>query len=71
MTAIKRIKDMTIQKRLLNEKGEPTIGINFYVVNRKGEYAGVTLRQSNPARPSTFAVCDENGPRSVPMEPLL
>jgi len=40
-------------------------------VNRKGEYAGVTLRQSNPARPSTFAVCDENGPRSVPMEPLL
>lgn len=68
MTAIKRIKDLTIQKRLLNQKGEPNFGINFYIVNVKGDYAGVTL--SNP-NASTFAICTENGPQSIPLEPLL
>jgi N4-(beta-N-acetylglucosaminyl)-L-asparaginase len=68
MTAIKRIKDMVIQKRLLDEKGEPgsSISINFYIVNKKGDYAGVTLRGRG-----NYAVCDENGPRSIPMESLL
>jgi N4-(beta-N-acetylglucosaminyl)-L-asparaginase len=69
MTAIRRIKDLTIQKRLLNENGLPNFGINFYVVNVKGEYAGVTM--SNPNGASTFAICTENGPRSIPLEPLL
>ena len=68
MAAIRRIKDMVIQKRLLDDKGQPNneVSINFYVLNKKGEYAGVTLRGR-----SNFAVCDENGPRSIPMEPLL
>ena len=68
MTAIKRIKEMVIQKRLLDDKGEPNsqVSINFYVLNKKGEFAGVTLRGR-----ANFAVCDENGPRSIPMEPLL
>jgi N4-(beta-N-acetylglucosaminyl)-L-asparaginase len=68
MAAIKRIKDMVIQKRLLDDKGQPNnqVSINFYVLNKKGEFAGVTLRGR-----SNFAVCDENGPRSIPMEPLL
>ena len=68
MTAVKRIKDMVIQKRLLDDKGMPNnqVSINFYIVNKKGEYAGVTLRGR-----ANFAVCDENGPRNIPMEPLL
>src|SRR5262245_24380368 len=69
MTAIRRIRDLTIQKRLLNERGEPNFGINFYLVNVKGEYAGVTL--SNPNGRSTFAICTENGPQNIPLEPLL
>jgi N4-(beta-N-acetylglucosaminyl)-L-asparaginase len=69
MTAIKRIKDLTIQKRLLNDKGEPNFGINFYIVNVKGEYAGVTL--SNPNGRSTFAICTENGPQNIAFEALL
>jgi N4-(beta-N-acetylglucosaminyl)-L-asparaginase len=70
MDAIKRIKAQTIEKRLLNDRGEPNFGINFYCVNVKGEYAGVTLRQ-NAAGNSSFAVCTENGPQSVRMEPFL
>jgi len=69
MTAIRRIKDMTIQKRLLDEKGLPNFGITFYVLNAKGEYAGVTM--TNPNGRSTFAVCTENGPQTIPLEPLL
>src|ERR671917_57296 len=39
MEALKRIKSNTVP-RLLNERGEPSFNINFYIVNRKGEYAG-------------------------------
>jgi N4-(beta-N-acetylglucosaminyl)-L-asparaginase len=65
MEALKRIQKNTIEKRLLNSKGQPNFGINFYVLNKKGEYAGVSMYAS------TFAVCDEKGPRTLNTEPLL
>ena len=70
LEALKRIKANTIEKRLLNERGEPNFNINFYILNRKGEYAGVAM-YSPSARPSQFAVCDEKGPRLETSEPLL
>src|SRR5215510_3806075 len=70
MAALRRIKSQTIEKRLLNDRGEPNFGINFYIVNVKGEYAGVTMRQNQQGM-ANFAVCTENGPQSVPLEPLL
>ena len=68
MEALRRIKANQIEKRLLNARGEPNFNINFYVLNAKGEYAGVTMY--NPGKLS-FAVCDEKGPRLERMEPLL
>jgi N4-(beta-N-acetylglucosaminyl)-L-asparaginase len=68
MEGLKRIKENTIEKRLLNSNGDPNFGINFYILNAKGEYAGVGMYAS--AR-STFAVCTENGAQLVPIEPLL
>lgn len=68
MTALARVKENTVEKRLLNSRGLPAFGLSFYVVNKAGEYAGVSMYTS--AR-STFAVCTENGPESVPMEPYL
>jgi N4-(beta-N-acetylglucosaminyl)-L-asparaginase len=68
MEALRRIKANQVEKRLLNGRGEPNFNINFYVVNAKGEYAGVTMY--NPGKLS-FAVCDEKGPRLERMEPLL
>jgi hypothetical protein len=70
MEAVKRIRSQTIEKRLQNDRGEPNFGINFYIVNVKGEHAGVTLRQ-NARGNATYAVCTENGPELVTMEPLL
>ncbi len=43
MAALKRIKSNTIEKRLLNARGEPNFNINFYVLNKKGEHAGVAM----------------------------
>ena len=69
MEALKRIKANTVEKRLLNARGEPNFNINFYVLNRKGEYAGVTMYAGE--RGVQFAVCDEKGPRLETCEPLL
>jgi hypothetical protein len=57
-------------KRLLNTRGEPSFNINFYILNRKGEYAGVAMYSSERNR-AQFAVCDEKGPRIETSEPLL
>lgn len=73
MEALKRIKANTVEKRLLDKKGNPTFGINFYVLNTKGEYAGVTMwaQTSAAATPARYAVCTENGPQTIDCEPLL
>ena len=69
MEALRRIKANTIEARLLNDRGEPNFNINFYVLDKQGRYAGVTMYA--PGDGVTFAVCDENGARLEPMEPLL
>jgi len=69
MAALKRIKANTVDKRLLNDRGEPNFNINFYILNKKGEYAGVTMY--NPNGGLTYAVCDEKGPRLEKLETLL
>ena len=68
MEALRRIQANTVEKRLVNAKGQPNFNVNFYVVNAKGEYAGVAMYGSEKAR---FAVCTENGARLEPIEPLL
>jgi len=69
MEALKRIKANTIEKRLLKANGDPNFNINFYVLNAKGEYAGVAMY--NPTGRGQFAVCDDKGPRLEKCEPLL
>lgn len=69
MAALKRIQATTVP-RLLNKRGEPTFNINFYILNRKGEYAGVAMYSPDRNR-SRFAVCDQKGARHEFSEPLL
>jgi N4-(beta-N-acetylglucosaminyl)-L-asparaginase len=69
LEALKRIKANTVP-RLLNTRGEPSFNINFYIVNRKGEYAGVAMYSPERNR-ARFAVCDEKGGRLEMSEPLL
>src|SRR5215510_15741616 len=65
MEVLRRIKANTIEKRLLKPDGNPSFGINFYILNAKGEYAGVSMYASK------YAICNENGPQTLDSEPLL
>lgn len=68
MEALKRIKANTVEKRLLNAQGTPNFGINFYIINAKGEYAGVTMYEGSRA---SFAICTDRGPQTLICEGLL
>ena len=64
MEALRRVRANTIEKRLLHE-GKPKFGLNFYVLNKVGEVAGVSMYESD------YAVCTENGPEIRKTEPLI
>lgn len=65
MEALKRIKANTVERRLLTKSGLPNFGINFYALNGKGEYAGVSMYSAK------YAVCTEAGPQTLDCEPLI
>ena len=68
MEALKRIKANTIESRLLNSKGNPNFNIRFFVLNKRGEWAGVSMYHAGETK---FAVCTENGAQAPELEPLL
>ena len=43
LEACRRVQKNTVEKRLLNARGLPNFGLNFYILNNKGEYAGVSM----------------------------
>jgi N4-(beta-N-acetylglucosaminyl)-L-asparaginase len=65
MAALKRVAANTVEKRLLNQRGQPNFNVNYYILNARGDYAGVALYESN------YAVCGEDGPRTLPAETLF
>ena len=52
----------------MKANGDPNFNINFYVLNAAGEYAGVSMYGGDEVK---YAVCTENGPQVLPMDPLL
>jgi N4-(beta-N-acetylglucosaminyl)-L-asparaginase len=65
MAALKRVAANTIEKRLLNDRKQPNFGLNFYILNAKGEYAGVSMYASK------YAVCTEHGAQTLDTDPLF
>jgi len=57
MKVMERVIAMT-EKRLLDERGRPYFQLQYYAVNKKGEYAGACAYEG-----SKFAVADLNGIR--------
>jgi N4-(beta-N-acetylglucosaminyl)-L-asparaginase len=68
MEALGRIKSATLERRLLNRRGEPNFNVTFYILNARGEHAGVALYADSTA---AYGVCTENGAENRPIEPLL
>ena len=71
MEALRRVKESTVEKRLLNADGNPDFQLTFYVVSRVGEYAGVAMYAANEDGAKEFAVCTENGGERLPVDSLL
>lgn len=65
LTALKRVAEHT-EKRLQNDKGQPSFGLNFYAVDAKGRHGGTSMFKG-----ATYAVCDSAGPRLEQCEPLF
>ena len=68
MEALRRIKTNTVERRLLNAKGNPNFNIRFFVLNKRGETAGVAMYHAGETK---YALCNENGAASPELEPLL
>ena len=68
LDACRRIVANTTERRLRNARGSPSFQLKFYVVDRGGRHAGVALYGG---RDVVYAVCDEAGPRTIPMDFLL
>jgi N4-(beta-N-acetylglucosaminyl)-L-asparaginase len=64
MEALKRVAANTVEKRLLNDRGQPNFGLNFYILNARGEHAGVSMYAAK------YAVCTEGGPQTLATEAL-
>src|SRR3989441_11199571 len=70
MAALKRVVANTIEKRLLNGHGNPNFNVNYYIVNVKGQYTGLSLYESEGYK-LRYAICTEDGPRTLETEGLF
>jgi N4-(beta-N-acetylglucosaminyl)-L-asparaginase len=71
LEALRRVKANTVEKRLLDARGNPNFQLIFYAINKKGEYAGVSMYAREGQEPERFAVCTEKGPELIACEPLF
>jgi N4-(beta-N-acetylglucosaminyl)-L-asparaginase len=81
LDALRRVRANTVERRLRRSNGEPNFSLSFYILNAKGEHAGVSMYAENDDYRGwagntdrgymKYAVCDRNGPRSVQCEGLV
>jgi N4-(beta-N-acetylglucosaminyl)-L-asparaginase len=71
LDALRRVKANTIDPRLLSPEGLPAFHLKFYVLNARGDHAGVAMYASYKGKPLEYAVCTEDGPRTLPVEGLM
>jgi N4-(beta-N-acetylglucosaminyl)-L-asparaginase len=68
MEALRRVQKNTVEKRLLNDRGLPNFGLQFYALNAKGDYAGVSMYADEDSK---YAVCTDNGAELVQLDSFL
>jgi len=81
MEALKRIRANTVEKRLRRKNGDPNFNINFYILNSKGEHAGVAMYAEDndekgwagqvSGRNPRYAFCNEHGAQTIACEGLI
>ena len=58
LEALRRIVHVTVEDRLRDDEGRPNFNVNYYAVNKNGEYGGAAIWSG-----ARFAVADDNGAR--------
>lgn len=58
LEALRRIVHVTIESRLLGEDGRPSFNVNYYAVNKNGQYGGAAIYAG-----ARFAVCVDGDAR--------
>ncbi|MGH7511405.1 MAG: N(4)-(beta-N-acetylglucosaminyl)-L-asparaginase, partial [Gemmatimonadales bacterium] len=81
LEALRRVRANTVERRLRRSNGEPNFSLSFYILNAKGEHAGVSMYaedddyrgwgENTDRGYMKYAYCDRNGPRTVQCEALL
>ncbi|MBT5072598.1 MAG: glycosylasparaginase [Kordiimonadaceae bacterium] len=68
MYALNRVKDMALPNPgYRNEKGEIAFNLQFYILNKQGQYAGVAMRGGEGR---FYSVCTDNGAEHVLMDAI-
>lgn len=63
IAALRRIADKTVAPRLLSSTGTPAFGLQFYALNKAGQYAGASMYGQTGNSVARFAVDDGSGGR--------
>jgi N4-(beta-N-acetylglucosaminyl)-L-asparaginase len=67
LEALRRIRDNTIEERLLNSRGEPAFNVRFFALDKQGRHTGVQMYGGGEG----YAICTENGAEMLPFDYLL
>jgi N4-(beta-N-acetylglucosaminyl)-L-asparaginase len=64
--ALRRVRALTTDKRLINSRGAPRFGLTFYVLSKSGSVTGVSFYSGGK-----FVVRDEDGTRTIPVDNIF
>jgi N4-(beta-N-acetylglucosaminyl)-L-asparaginase len=67
LDALRRIRDSTIEERLLNDRGEPAFNVRFFALDKQGRHTGVQMYGGGEG----YSVCTENGAELLDFDYLL
>lgn len=67
LEALRRIRDNTIEDRLLNDRDEPAFNVRFFALDKQGRHTGVQMYGGGEG----YAICTENGAEMLPFDYLL
>ena len=80
MEALKRVRANTVEKRLCKKNGDPNFQIAYYVLNIRGEHAGVAMYSDDEGNKGwagikdnheRYCFCDHNGPQTAFCDALI
>jgi hypothetical protein len=64
--ALRRVRAVTTDKRLINSRGTPRFGLTYYVLSKSGQVSGASFYSGGK-----FVVRDEDGTRTVTVDNIF